>query len=79
MEGFSMSGRGRAERILYRETYARGVMKLHKDTLPELRHRSKAGKLFHARECEILAAGKIERADGTILEYHDLRVYLEPI
>jgi hypothetical protein len=79
VEGFAMTGGRRAERTLYRETYANGGMKLHKDALPELRHRSEGGKLFRARECEIMAAGKIERADGTILEYHDLRVYLEPI
>ena len=67
----------RKERQIYRETYRRGALKLNKASLPELRHVADGGTPFKAVECEILAAGKVERPDGTLLEYQDIRVYLE--
>lgn len=65
------------ERIVYREAYKRGAIKLSAQYLPLLKHHAATGAYFKAVECEVLAAGKIERADGQMVEFQDLRVYVE--
>jgi hypothetical protein len=65
------------ERVLYRETYRKGAVRLNAASLPVLRHQSTDGRTFKAVACELLAAGQVERADGQTVEYQDLRVYVE--
>lgn len=66
----------RRERQIYRETYAKGAAKLNTASLPILKHQMEGGRVFKAVECEVLAAGVIER-NGQQIEYQDLRVYME--
>ena len=65
------------ERQIYRETYYKGALRLNAASLPVLKHQTADGTKFVAVECEVLAAGKVERADGQVLEYQDLRVYVK--
>lgn len=64
-------------RMIYREVYKRGVAKLLPQCLPLLKHQAATGAYFKAVGCEVLAAGKLQRSDGQIVEYQDLRVYVE--
>lgn len=64
------------ERVAYRETYRKGALVLNAESLPVLRHQATDGSRFRAIECEVIAAGEIER-DGERIEFQDLRVYVE--
>lgn len=60
----------RGEKTIYRETYKAGA-RVKPDLQPTLHHTT-----WRPVETHLLAAGKVERKDGTVLEYQDLRVYL---
>lgn len=64
------------ERQLYRETYRKGAVRLRAECLPVLKHEAENGRVFKAVECEVLAAGQVQRGDQ-VLEYQDIRVYVE--
>ena len=65
-------------KIVYRETYREGALKMSADHLPALRHFAEGdAQKFVATECHVLAAGIVEEPDGTRREYQDLRVYVE--
>jgi len=59
--------------LLYEETYRKGDMMVSRGCLPVLRHIA-AG--FEVESCELRRAGRLRRADGTEVEYQDLRVVL---
>lgn len=66
------------QRSIYRETYRKGAIVLRDEFLPVLRHTAENGKPFQAIGCEVMAAGVVQAADGTHVEYQDLRVLLKP-
>lgn len=61
------------DRIVYQETYKVGAARIKEEVKPILRHTNGARVL----SAEIRHAGVIDR-DGKMIEFQDLRVYLEP-
>lgn len=61
------------DRQIYRETYKKGT-ELADHAVPILQH-LKPG--LETLGCDLLAYGRIEKADGSVIEYHDLRVYVK--
>lgn len=57
-------------KILYKETYAKDTS-VAKECLPVTRHTN----TYQPRRMDLLAAGTMEMPDGTLMEFHDVRLF----
>jgi hypothetical protein len=62
------------DRQIYRETYYKGAAPVNVSQLPPM-WTAADSRPIRATEGYLLAAGQVERADGKVLQYIELRLY----